>query len=339
VSAGLSANGCASYTFFRSVPWKVSAEKSKGKFCLIQLRFLESAQMASEHIAQSPRRIIPDEFAERQHSNSEFSPAGYFGAQSNTMRFAQSRLDISQGVGGAIPVAGGEIDVPVGRSAGNGRTDAKIMSAPAPGRRGPGGWVKRGLDLILATLALILAAPLMIIVCIAIRVFMGGPVFYAQERVGLRGRRFMCFKFRTMATNGDAILREHLRGDAAAAIEWRRSRKLAVDPRVGPLGRFLRKSSLDELPQLFNILRGDMSCVGPRPIQEEELAYYGAHRETYLSAVPGLTGLWQCSGRSSLSYDQRVELDAFYVQNRTLLLDLSIMLRTIPTLLKFDQSA
>ncbi len=207
------------------------------------------------------------------------------------------------------------------------------------GWRGRGEWTKRGIDLILASLALVLAAPLMLLISVAIRVVMGGPVFFVQERVGLHGRHFKCLKFRTMATNGDYILQEHLRVDTAAASEWNRTRKLARDPRVGPLGRFLRKTSLDELPQIINILRGEMSCVGPRPIQQAELTYYGPHQKTYLSVVPGLTGLWQCSGRSSLSYEQRVELDAYYVQNRSLLLDFSIILRTIPTLLKFHQSA
>jgi exopolysaccharide production protein ExoY len=202
-----------------------------------------------------------------------------------------------------------------------------------------GGRTKRAVDVVLAGAALVLAAPIMVLIALVIRVTMGAPVIYAHERVGLNGRRFTCFKFRTMVTNADDVLRQHLEDNPEAAREWQLTQKLIVDPRVPPIGRFLRKSSLDELPQIINILRGDMSCVGPRPVTAAELDKYGPRQKEYLSALPGLTGLWQCSGRSALDYAQRVELDTYYVRNWSLLLDIRIIFWTVPTLLRFHQTA
>lgn len=293
--------------------------------------------MNLEKPVQSTRQTFADGFSKRRQSSSDQASPRNFAVRSGAVRFAPSGQEFGPAPGDATSAVGLEIGIAAGKFTSDESFQSKDANA--------GSWLgsdeslKRAVDIVLASLALILAAPLMLVVSVAIRVVMGGPIFYSQERVGLHGRRFRCFKFRTMATNGDDILREHLRADPAAAKEWERTRKLAHDPRVGALGRFLRKTSIDELPQLFNILRGEMSCVGPRPIQEAELSYYGSHQKTYLSAVPGLTGLWQCSGRSSLSYEQRVELDAFYVKHRSLMLDLSIILRTIPALLKFHQSA
>jgi exopolysaccharide production protein ExoY len=202
-----------------------------------------------------------------------------------------------------------------------------------------GGNAKRAMDIALALIALVLAAPIMLLVAAAIRSSMGGPVLFSQERVGWGGRPFRCLKFRTMVTNGDEVLRRHLAADAEAKREWEATCKLADDPRVTRLGLLLRKSSLDELPQIVNILRGEMSCVGPRPVVPREIERYGALKDAYLDARPGLTGLWQTSGRSKLSYQDRVELDAEYARTWSLLLDVRIILRTIPALLKFDQSA
>ena len=142
-----------------------------------------------------------------------------------------------------------------------------------------------------------------------------------------------------MVTNGDEVLARHLAADPAAAEEWRLNRKLTNDPRVTRLGSLLRKSSLDELPQLLNILRGEMSCVGPRPVSAEELERYGAHVDEYLSARPGITGSWQVSGRSSVSYEDRIKLDADYVRKWSFGSDVLILLRTVPALLKVDQAA
>jgi exopolysaccharide production protein ExoY len=216
-------------------------------------------------------------------------------------------------------------------------------SAPATATRYRGqhlgGSTKRVLDLVVAAIALVLALPIMMMVALAVRIWMGGPVIFAQPRVGLDGQLFRCFKFRTMLADGDAVLKRYLDANPAAAQEWQSTCKLSHDPRVTPLGHLLRKSSLDELPQLINILRGEMSCVGPRPVVATEIEKYGANTGAYTCALPGLTGLWQCSGRSKLNYEERVALDVLYANNWSLRLDLWIMLRTIPAVLKFDQSA
>lgn len=156
---------------------------------------------------------------------------------------------------------------------------------------------------------------------------------FAHERVGLGGRRFRCFKFRTMHTDASERLDELLASDLVAREEWARDFKLRNDPRVTQLGAFLRRTSLDELPQLFNVLKGDMCLVGPRPIVEKELAMYGRYARYYLSIRPGMTGLWQVSGRNDTSYRRRVALDCAYVKSQCFLLDLRIILRTLPALL------
>jgi exopolysaccharide production protein ExoY len=213
-------------------------------------------------------------------------------------------------------------------------------AAPTAGPRGGvGGTAKRSMDVILALVALLLLLPLMLIVAAVIRVTMGSPVVFAHRRVGRGGASFNCYKFRTMIADADAVLQRHIAADPGAAEEWSATRKLRNDPRVTPLGRALRKSSLDELPQLFNVLRGEMSCVGPRPIVREELAHYGPHAAAYLSARPGLTGSWQVSGRSSLSYEARVALDHDYVSNWSLWRDVVIILRTIPAVMSHDDAA
>ena len=202
-----------------------------------------------------------------------------------------------------------------------------------------GGAVKRGLDIAVASLALILLSPLLLMTALLIKVTMGGPVLFAHSRVGLNGKVFRCYKFRTMVNNAEERLRRYLDRDPHVAREWEETCKLAQDPRVTSLGQILRKASIDELPQLINVLRGDMSCVGPRPVTAIELQRYGARAADYLKTRPGLTGLWQVSGRNSLSYASRVELDGLYVCNWTILLDLAILVRTIPAILKFNQTA
>ncbi|PSC04013.1 sugar transferase [Alsobacter soli] len=212
-------------------------------------------------------------------------------------------------------------------------------------RRGPdtgaavGGWPKRVLDLAIALLALVLLLPIMLFIMALIRAKMGGPVIYSHTRVGQNGRPFSCLKFRTMVKDSDLALRRHLASDPAAAREWREFRKLHNDPRVTPLGAMLRKSSLDELPQLFNVLRGDMSCVGPRPVPADELERYGAHAADYARARPGLTGLWQTSGRNLRTYEERIALDCEYVQNWSLWSDVVILAKTIPAVMNFDETA
>jgi exopolysaccharide production protein ExoY len=192
---------------------------------------------------------------------------------------------------------------------------------------------KRLLDLSLSLLLLFLLGPLLALICAAIRMFDGGPVLFRQVRVGKDGKHFICLKFRTMVLDSDARLRAHLASNEEARREWLDTQKLRSDPRITTLGTFLRKSSLDELPQLFNVLVGDMSLVGPRPILPGETYRYGEKLEHYLAVQPGITGLWQVTGRSETSYAERVLLDAQYVQNWSLLLDLVILVLTVPVVI------
>ena len=187
---------------------------------------------------------------------------------------------------------------------------------------------KRALDVIGAGLGLVLLSPFFLIVALLVRAD-GGPAFFAHQRVGRGGKLFGCLKFRSMVVDSQARLEALLASDPAARAEWEATRKLKNDPRITRIGRFLRSTSLDELPQLINVLRGEMSLVGPRPVQEAEIdRYYGASAAHYMAVRPGITGLWQVSGRSETSYESRVALDVSYVSRPSMLADLSILLRT-----------
>ncbi len=190
---------------------------------------------------------------------------------------------------------------------------------------------KRLFDLVLASILTPVALPFCAVMAFLIRRD-GGKALCLDRRVGQGGKPFRCIKFRSMVTNGDAVLKRHLKENPAAAAEWARGRKLKDDPRVTPIGRFLRKMSLDELPQLINVLRGEMSLIGPRPVSEAEIARYGDDAVYYKMARPGITGLWQVSGRSEISYERRVEMDRWYVSNWTLWHDIILLLKTIPAL-------
>ncbi len=192
--------------------------------------------------------------------------------------------------------------------------------------------VKRSFDLVVASLALMALSPFFWAVSALIRLD-GGPAFFGHRRVGEKGREFLCRKFRTMHVDGDAILKEILESDPLRAAEWARDQKLRDDPRITPVGAFLRKTSLDELPQLLNVIRGEMSLVGPRPVTYPEVLRYGEDAEYYLSAKPGITGLWQVSGRNDTTYLRRVQLDAWYVKNWSLWQDIAIMFKTLPAVL------
>ena len=189
--------------------------------------------------------------------------------------------------------------------------------------------VKRAFDLVAASVLLLFLAPLLALVAAKIRLTDGGGVIFAHTRVGRHGRLFPCFKFRTMVPNSAEVLAELLARDPIARAEWAKDRKLKSDPRITPLGHFLRKTSLDELPQLLNVVRGEMSLVGPRPVVPDELELYGEARLYYLQVRPGLTGLWQISGRNDIDYERRVGLDAWYVRNWTLWYDILILVRTL----------
>lgn len=181
----------------------------------------------------------------------------------------------------------------------------------------------------LALLLLVLLSPLLAIISFLIWRRDGAPVLFAHYRVGHDGKLFRCMKFRTMLRNSDQVLAELLSISQAAREEWARDQKLLNDPRITPVGQFLRRSSLDELPQLLNVLRGEMSLVGPRPITVAELTRYGRARWHYLSVRPGITGLWQVSGRNNTTYDERVELDRCYVEQRSFVGDLRILILTV----------
>jgi lipopolysaccharide/colanic/teichoic acid biosynthesis glycosyltransferase len=189
------------------------------------------------------------------------------------------------------------------------------------------------MDLSLAVVALIAFAPLMLAVAIAIAAERQGPVLFAHRRIGRGGRQFSVLKFRSMRVEGDAVLAAYLASNPIAAEEWARDHKLRDDPRVASLGRFLRKSSLDELPQLFNVISGDMAIVGPRPIVQAEVSRYGACFRAYCSVRPGITGLWQVSGRNDISYRRRVLMDSLYARRKCVALDLKIMFATVPAVL------
>ena len=192
---------------------------------------------------------------------------------------------------------------------------------------------KRAFDILSALGGLIFLSPVMIALAVLIRFQDGGPAIFAHTRIGKNGRPFKCYKFRSMVMDAQGRLEALLASDADAAEEWARDQKLRNDPRVTALGRFIRKSSLDELPQLFNILKGDMSVVGPRPIIADEMVRYGSHIEDYLSVTPGVTGLWQVSGRNHVSYDERVQMDASYARTWTVAGDIWITLKTVPAVL------
>lgn len=200
----------------------------------------------------------------------------------------------------------------------------------AGGYRPVGGISKRAFDILTASLALIIFSPIFLMLMALVKFSDGGSIFYGHRRVGHNGRFFQCLKFRTMAPDADRILQEHLRKNPKAYEEWQASRKLQDDPRVTAVGSVLRKLSLDELPQLINILRGEMSVVGPRPVVEDELELYETSAVFYLQSRPGLTGLWQVSGRSNVSYAARIAFDTHYVMNWSLISDFVIVAKTIP---------
>lgn len=195
--------------------------------------------------------------------------------------------------------------------------------------------VIRTLDILGALAGLILAAPVMIVLALLITRD-GGSSIFNQIRIGQQGRGFKCYKLRSMASDAEARLDALISSDAAAAAEWAENRKLKNDPRITPLGHFIRKTSLDELPQLWNVLKGDMSLVGPRPIVPDELAMYGKDAAGYLSVRPGLTGLWQVSGRSDCDYATRVALDVEWTNTRTIASYLEIVFKTVPAVLAKD---
>jgi lipopolysaccharide/colanic/teichoic acid biosynthesis glycosyltransferase len=195
---------------------------------------------------------------------------------------------------------------------------------------------KLSMNQLVALLMLLALSPLMLLVTWLTWRRDGVPIFFAHYRVGRGGKLFRCLKFRTMYRESEQMLADLLRDNAQAREEWQRDQKLSNDPRITPIGHFLRRTSLDELPQLFNVMRGEMLLVGPRPITVAELTRYGRVRWHYLSVRPGITGLWQVSGRNDTTYEERVALDRRYVEQRTIWLDLQILFKTVGVVLARD---
>ena len=191
----------------------------------------------------------------------------------------------------------------------------------------------RAFDIVGSAAILIMVLPFLLVLALIMYVSDPGPLLFVHRRIGHRGKSFGCLKFRTMKVNGDEILREHLAESHVARREWAETQKLRDDPRVTSVGVLVRKLSLDEFPQLVNVFRGEMSLVGPRPIVEAEVHRYGRYFEHYCMVKPGLTGLWQISGRNDTSYRERVELDVEYVGRKSLTYDAMLMIKTIPAVL------
>ncbi|MBI1359052.1 MAG: sugar transferase [Alphaproteobacteria bacterium] len=189
------------------------------------------------------------------------------------------------------------------------------------------------MDVVLALTVLIFTAPLMALLALLVKLGDPGGAIFVQVRCGRNGETFNCYKFRTMRVDAAERLKHLLETDPAARAEWETYQKLRHDPRITFIGRFLRKSSLDELPQLFNILRGDMSVVGPRPITSGEIFRYGSNFRYYSAVRPGVLGLWQVNGRNSLTYDQRVAMDIEYVREWTIWSDVKILFKAVPVVL------
>ena len=191
--------------------------------------------------------------------------------------------------------------------------------------------IKRVIDVILASVALILLSPLFAIIAIAIKIDSKGPVFFAHKRIGKNGKIIKLYKFRSMVINAEELIKsftpEQMR-------EYKENYKLTNDPRITKVGKFLRKTSLDELPQLINIINGDLSIIGPRPVVADELEKYGVNKDKFLSVTPGLTGYWAANGRSNTTYEQRMEMELYYIDNLSLKMDIKVFFKTILSFLK-----
>jgi Undecaprenyl-phosphate galactose phosphotransferase WbaP len=198
--------------------------------------------------------------------------------------------------------------------------------------------LKRALDIVLGGGLLLVLLPLLVLIAVGVWRSSSGPIIYSQPRAGRRGKPFRFYKFRSMVTNSEEFLTSFLESNPGAKSQWEEFQKLEDDPRITPFGRFIRRSSLDELPQLWNVLKGDMSLVGPRPCMVDQRVLYGRHWVAYCAVRPGLTGLWQVSGRNKLTYQQRVALDVDYIRRWSPWLDIKILLRTVRVVLTGDGS-
>lgn len=190
---------------------------------------------------------------------------------------------------------------------------------------------KRALDIICSLLGLIILSPVLLIVAILIKLESKGPVIYAHKRLGINGKEIYIYKFRSMFQNSKEIFESFTEEQKK---EYYKNFKLENDPRVTKVGDFIRKTSIDEIPQLINVIKGDMSLVGPRPIVEAEVEKYGKYADKFFSVIPGITGYWQANGRSDTTYDERVQMDIYYVENRSLIMDIKIIIKTVMAVVK-----
>ena len=191
--------------------------------------------------------------------------------------------------------------------------------------------IKRAIDVIISLIGLILLSPIFLLLAIIIKIDSKGPVFFSHTRYGKNGKKFKMYKFRTMYENAQDMIKDFT---PEQMKEWKENFKLKDDPRITKVGKFLRKTSLDELPQIVNIIKGDLSIIGPRPVIEEELEKYGDNKDKFLSVTPGLTGYWQANGRSSTTYEQRMEMELYYIDHISPKLDFKIFFKTIESVIK-----
>ena len=216
--------------------------------------------------------------------------------------------------------------------------DLAALQGPLVSKRRLQKALKRTLDASAALAFLILFSPLLLGIVALLLVAQGRPILFKHKRIGKNGEVFECLKFRTMVNDGARVLEQHLAFSPSARHEWENTQKLKDDPRITPLGQVMRKLSVDELPQFLNVVMGQMSLVGPRPIVSSEARFYGSHIGAYYSVRPGITGPWQVGGRSNASYDRRVQLDVDYAHNWSLGRDIAILLKTVPAVLSQDGS-
>mgnify|MGYP004548467587 FL=1 len=198
-------------------------------------------------------------------------------------------------------------------------------------RQSPYRYIKRFMDVILATIAFVVLSPIFLIIAIAIKIESKGPVFFKHARIGKNGKIIKLYKFRSMVINAEELIKSFT---PEQMKEYKENYKLTNDPRITKIGKFLRKTSLDELPQLFNIIKGDLSIIGPRPVVTDELKKYGTNTEKFLSVTPGLTGYWAANGRSCTSYEQRMQMELYYIDNLSLKMDIKVFFKTIEAVIK-----
>ena len=198
-------------------------------------------------------------------------------------------------------------------------------------RQSPYRYIKRFMDVILATIALVVLSPIFLIIAIAIKIESNGPVFFKHTRIGKNGKIIKLYKFRSMVINAEELIKSFT---PEQMKEYKENYKLTNDPRITKIGKFLRKTSLDELPQLLNIIKGDLSIIGPRPVVTDELEKYGANTEKFLSVTPGLTGYWAANGRSCTTYKQRMQMELYYIDNLSLKMDVKVFFKTIEAVIK-----